>query len=137
MSRNLGELELTFYMECFWESWDNNLKYFYLINWNISKYHKVAFSLVPRYNLVTSRFGMCWNKVVYLNIWNSMCTDQFIETNGRLSRSIIKYCGEKNVCMTKRNSTLLSLFHVSQANNFICRKMQKENLAKEMTNFWP
>lgn len=68
----------------------------FLLDWlNTSKYHKVAFSLVPKYNLVTPSFGMCWNKVVYLKIWNNMCTDQFIETNGRLSSSIIKCCGEK------------------------------------------
>lgn len=82
-------------MECFWESWGNNLKYFHLIHWNISKYHKVLFSLVSEFNLVTPRFGMCWNKVVYLKIWNNMGTDQFIETNGRLSRSITKHCREK------------------------------------------
>lgn len=64
-----------------------------------------------------------------------MCSDQFIETNGRLSRNKMSW-GE-NVCVAKRNSFMSSLFHVSQANNFICRKVEKANLAKEMTDSWP
>lgn len=48
----------------FWKWWDSNMKYFHLIHWKSVNSTNVVFSLVSGYNLVTPRFGMCWNIIV-------------------------------------------------------------------------
>lgn len=78
--------------------------------------HRVVFSFVSEYNLVTPTFGMCWNKIVCLKIWNNYVYWPIHRDAWKALQKYNKELWGENICVTMRNSTLWSLFHVNQAN---------------------